>query len=327
MTGQIAGPSIFSLELVGFVIGVSMIIGAADLIRQPGWAWKRAEENKAAYLVLVLLLPLVGLGIYLYAARPKVAPITAAGRAASLPFERFGTDADQKHAGGRPAGRDQRTSGGVRQLRGHHASATGRAWCSTPDRPTGRPRRRSAPPSSAPEEPPPGPPGHPSAWPGPTGPGSAPASPRSDRGQAGGPRRVEGRPHRPAPVPLLGRFPVDRERRRRGRADQGLGQLLVGAGAAPSARPGDQPAQPGHQHLEHGLAGQHGGAPEVEVGLGQKLDGPGDPGRPQPSGLGQRLLGRERAADARGSRPPARRRCLRPRRAGGSGGSGGGGGP
>ncbi len=105
MTGQIAGPSIFSLELVGFVIGVSMIIGAADLIRQPGWAWKRAQENKAAYLVLVLLLPLVGLGIYLYAARPKVAPITAAGRAASLPFERFGTDADQKpREDARPAG-------------------------------------------------------------------------------------------------------------------------------------------------------------------------------------------------------------------------------
>ena len=50
MTGQIAGPSIFSLELVGLVIGVSMIVGAVDLIRQPGWAWKRAEESKAAYL-------------------------------------------------------------------------------------------------------------------------------------------------------------------------------------------------------------------------------------------------------------------------------------
>jgi hypothetical protein len=106
MTGQIAGPSIFSLELVGFVIGVSMIIGAADLIRQPGWAWRRAQENKAAYLVLVLLLPLVGLGIYLYTARPKVAPITAAGRAASLPFERFGTEADQKQ---REDGRTART--------------------------------------------------------------------------------------------------------------------------------------------------------------------------------------------------------------------------
>jgi hypothetical protein len=96
MTGQIAGPSIFSLELVGLVIGVSMIVGAVDLIRKPGWAWKRAEESKAAYLVLVLLLPLVGLSMYLYSARPKVAPIASAGRAASLPFERFGEEADQK---------------------------------------------------------------------------------------------------------------------------------------------------------------------------------------------------------------------------------------
>jgi hypothetical protein len=96
MTGQIAGPSTFSLELVGFIIGVSMIAGAIDLIHQPGWAWKRAEESKAAYLVLVLLLPLVGLAMYVFSARPGVAKIAAAGRAASLPFEHFGEDAAPK---------------------------------------------------------------------------------------------------------------------------------------------------------------------------------------------------------------------------------------
>ena len=96
MTGQIAGPSIFSLELVGLVIGVSMIVGAVDLMRHPGWAWKRAGESKAAYLILVLLLPLVGLGMYLFSARPRVAAIAAAGRAASLPFERFGDDVEKK---------------------------------------------------------------------------------------------------------------------------------------------------------------------------------------------------------------------------------------
>jgi Protein of unknown function (DUF2510)/Phospholipase_D-nuclease N-terminal len=96
MTGQIAGPSSFSLELVAFIIGVSMIVGAVDVIRQPGWAWKRAEESKVAYLVLVLLLPLVGLAMYVFSARPKVATIAASGRAASLPFERFGEDADHK---------------------------------------------------------------------------------------------------------------------------------------------------------------------------------------------------------------------------------------
>jgi hypothetical protein len=105
MTGQIAGPSIFSLELVGLIVGVSMVLGAIDLLRQPGWAWKRAEESKAAYFILVVLLPLVGLGMYLFRARPEVAKIAAAGRAASLPFERFGEDAAPKQRGdGLPPG-------------------------------------------------------------------------------------------------------------------------------------------------------------------------------------------------------------------------------
>jgi Protein of unknown function (DUF2510) len=96
MTGQIAGPSVFSLELVGLIAGVSMIVGAVDLLRQPGWAWRRAEENKAAYFILVVLLPLIGLTMYLFRARPEVAKIAAAGRAASLPFERFGENATPK---------------------------------------------------------------------------------------------------------------------------------------------------------------------------------------------------------------------------------------
>jgi hypothetical protein len=82
----------FSLELVGLIVGLSMIIGAVDLIRQPGWAWKRAEESKTAYLILVVLVPVVGLCLYVFKGRPKVSPITAAGRAASLPFERFGEE-------------------------------------------------------------------------------------------------------------------------------------------------------------------------------------------------------------------------------------------
>jgi hypothetical protein len=96
MTGQIAGPSTFSLELVGIIIGASMIVGAIDVIRQPGWAWKRAEESKAAYFVLVVLVPLIGLAMYVSRARSEVAKIAAAGRAASLPFEHFGKDAAPK---------------------------------------------------------------------------------------------------------------------------------------------------------------------------------------------------------------------------------------
>jgi len=97
MNGQIAGPSMFSLELVALIVGVSMIAGAVDLIRQPGWAWKRAEENKIAYLILVVLVPVVGLSIYVFKGRPKVSAISAAGRAASLPFERFGEEAIKQH--------------------------------------------------------------------------------------------------------------------------------------------------------------------------------------------------------------------------------------
>ncbi len=105
MTGQIASPSIFSIGLVAFIIGISMVVGAVDLIRQPGWAWRSAEESKIAYLVLVLLLPLVGLGMYLFGARSKVVKIASAGRAASLPFERFGEESARKQLDdGRPVG-------------------------------------------------------------------------------------------------------------------------------------------------------------------------------------------------------------------------------
>ena len=95
MYGQIAGPSVFSLELVALVVGISMVVGAADLIRQPGWAWKRAEESKAAYLILVVLVPIIGLSLYVFRGRPKVSAIAAGGRAASLPFEQFGAEPAQ----------------------------------------------------------------------------------------------------------------------------------------------------------------------------------------------------------------------------------------
>jgi hypothetical protein len=74
-------------------IGLSMVAGAIDVIRLPGWAWRKAEEPKIAYLALVGLLPIVGLGMYLVRARPKVKGVAVAGRAASLPFERFGDGA------------------------------------------------------------------------------------------------------------------------------------------------------------------------------------------------------------------------------------------
>jgi hypothetical protein len=77
MSAQITGSITFSLELVALAMGISMLVGAIDLIRQPRWAWKRAEENKTAYLVLVVLVPIIGLGMYVFRARPHVVAATS----------------------------------------------------------------------------------------------------------------------------------------------------------------------------------------------------------------------------------------------------------
>ncbi len=95
MVGQIAGPSTITLELIGAVVILSMLLGAIDILRHPGWAWKAAEESKPAYLVLDLLLPIVGLALYAFKARSKVAAVSGEGRAASLPFERFAEELSQ----------------------------------------------------------------------------------------------------------------------------------------------------------------------------------------------------------------------------------------
>jgi hypothetical protein len=79
-----------SLYLIGGLVLISVIIGTVDLLRQPTWAWRAGGESKPVSLLLVLLLPGVGLAIYVFATRPKLVEIAAAGRAANLPFERFG---------------------------------------------------------------------------------------------------------------------------------------------------------------------------------------------------------------------------------------------
>jgi hypothetical protein len=92
MTGVIAHPQLLSAELV---VGLGVAATAAatvDLLRLPGWAWRKADESKLAHAVLVLLLPVVGLCLYLLGARKRVAAVAAGGRAASLPFERFGEE-------------------------------------------------------------------------------------------------------------------------------------------------------------------------------------------------------------------------------------------
>ncbi len=88
-----AGSINTSLALIAGIIGVAMIFGIVDLLRQPTWAWRAAREPKLVCLLLVLFLPGVGLAIYVFGARPTVVDIAAHGRAASLPFERFGDQA------------------------------------------------------------------------------------------------------------------------------------------------------------------------------------------------------------------------------------------
>jgi len=78
------------LAVIAGVVVLSIVAGAVDLVRQPGWAWRAAGEPKALCLLLVLLLPGVGLAIYVFGARPKVVAVASHGRAANLPFERFG---------------------------------------------------------------------------------------------------------------------------------------------------------------------------------------------------------------------------------------------
>jgi hypothetical protein len=84
-------------EAVGGAIGLvvaAVLIGVVDILRKPGWAWKAAGEPRALCLLLVIVLPVVGLAIYLFGARPKVVAVTTTGRAASLPFERFADRAE-----------------------------------------------------------------------------------------------------------------------------------------------------------------------------------------------------------------------------------------
>ncbi len=85
-----AGTTDLVYGLVAVLVIASVVYGAVDLLRQPGWAWRAAGEPKLLSLALVVLLPGVGLAIYVFGARPKVVEVASAGRAANLPFERFG---------------------------------------------------------------------------------------------------------------------------------------------------------------------------------------------------------------------------------------------
>ena len=90
MTAPVAVMVSASTALIVGAVVLSVVVGAVDLLRQPTWAWRAAGEPKLLCLLLLLLLPGVGLAIYVFGTRPKLVGLTAAGRAANLPFERFG---------------------------------------------------------------------------------------------------------------------------------------------------------------------------------------------------------------------------------------------
>jgi hypothetical protein len=84
-------------EAVGGAIGLvvaAMLIGVVDILRKPAWAWRAAGEPRLLCLFLVIVVPVVGLAIYLLGARPKVLAVNSTGRAATLPFERFADRAE-----------------------------------------------------------------------------------------------------------------------------------------------------------------------------------------------------------------------------------------
>ena len=192
MTGQISG---LPLELAAVVVAASMVLGAVDILRQPGWAWKQAGEPKVAYLILDLILPVIGLAMYAFRARPKVVAEVVGGPAAGTAEDTLAEDtlaedtpAEDTLAADTPAA-DTPTSAGAgsaepapRTVATNTDPFTGfremadDSYGSGVDHPSLRSPRasRSAAPSSAPALP-----AGTSAtrwpWPAPTGPGNAPA--------------------------------------------------------------------------------------------------------------------------------------------------------
>jgi len=75
--------------LVG-AVAVTTLVGIVDLVRMPGWAWKKAGRSKLLNLAMVVLLPGVGTVLYVFGTRRSVAPIASTGRASHFIFERLG---------------------------------------------------------------------------------------------------------------------------------------------------------------------------------------------------------------------------------------------
>jgi hypothetical protein len=87
MSGQVAAVSSVSLAVVGAISLAALVFGVADILRLPGWAWKRARRSRTLALVLVIVIPVIGVVIYIFALREAVASLVVGGKAAALEFE------------------------------------------------------------------------------------------------------------------------------------------------------------------------------------------------------------------------------------------------
>ncbi len=85
----VTGAITLACIVVAVVAVLSMVLGAIDVVRQPGWAWTAAGEPQLLCLLIVLAIPGVGLAVYVFGPRPKVLASVAAGPVTVIPFDYF----------------------------------------------------------------------------------------------------------------------------------------------------------------------------------------------------------------------------------------------
>jgi len=93
MHGQFTTIQAVSIGALGTIVVLLGALGATDVLRQPRWAWKKAERSRPLFLAVTVGLPLIGLALYIFLARPRVAPISRAGLGSVLPLDGVGSPA------------------------------------------------------------------------------------------------------------------------------------------------------------------------------------------------------------------------------------------
>ncbi len=91
MTGQFTTIQGISVGALGTIVVLLAALGATDILRQPRWAWKKAGRSRLLFLAVAVGIPLVGLGLYVFLARPRVTPISQAGLGSVLPLDGVGS--------------------------------------------------------------------------------------------------------------------------------------------------------------------------------------------------------------------------------------------